>query len=61
MENPNKLKAFLADTCQTMKWLAEKLGKKSATVAKWFINTTQPAINTLAKISDLPIVFIRDF
>lgn len=32
---PNRIKAVLAETEDTGKWLSEKLGKDPATVAKW--------------------------
>lgn len=62
MENPknlNRLKAVLTDAGQTNKWLAEQLGKDPVTVSKWFTNTSQPDLQTLAKISDLLNVNIR--
>lgn len=63
MENPknlNRLKAVLADAGQTNKWLAERLGKDPVTVSKWCTNTTQPDLQTLAQISDLLQVNIRE-
>lgn len=63
MENPknlNRLKAILADAGQTNKWLAEQLGKDPVTVSKWCTNTLQPDLQTLAKISDLLNVNIRE-
>ena len=63
MENPknlNRLKAVLADAGQTNKWLAEQLGKDPVTVSKWCTNTTQPDLQTLAKISELLKVNIRE-
>lgn len=63
MENfqkPNRLKAVLADAGQTNKWLAEQLGKDPVTVSKWCTNTSQPNLQTLAKISDLLKVNIRE-
>ena len=63
MENPknlNRLKAVLADAGQTNKWLAEQLGKDPGTVSKWCTNTTQPDLQTLAKISELLKVNIRE-
>ena len=49
----NRLKADLADAGQTNKWLAEQLGKDPVTVSKWCTNTSQPDLQTLAKISEL--------
>lgn len=53
MENLNRLKAILADSGKTNKWLAELLGKDSVTISKWCTNTTQPNLLTLSKISVL--------
>ena len=60
MENLNRLKAVLADAGKTNKWLAEQLGKAPVTVSKWCTNTTQPDMYTLARISDLLNVDIRN-
>lgn len=60
MQNLNRLKAVLADSGRTNKWLAEQLGKDPVTVSKWCTNTTQPDMYTLAKISDLLNVSIRE-
>ena len=59
-QNLNRLKAVLADTGQTNKWLAEQLGKDPVTVSKWCTNTSQPNLQTLAKISELLKVNIRE-
>ena len=60
MQNLNRLKAVLADSGKTNKWLAEQLGKDPVTISKWCTNTTQPDMYTLAKISDLLNVNIRE-
>ncbi len=60
MENLNRPKAVLADSGKTNKWLAEQLGKDPMTISKWCTNTTQPDMYTLAKISDLLNVNIRE-
>ena len=60
MKNLNRLKAVLADAGKTNKWLAEQLGKDPVTVSKWCTNTTQPEMYTLAKISDLLNINIRE-
>lgn len=60
MENLNRLKAVLADSGKTNKWLAEQLGKDSVTISKWCTNTTQPDLLTLSKISELLHVNIRE-
>lgn len=59
-KNLNRIKAVLADAGQTNKWLAEQLGKDPATVSKWCTNTSQPDLQTLAKISELLNVNIRE-
>ncbi len=60
MENLNRLKAVLADSGKTNKWLAEQLGKDPVTISKWCTNTTQPDLQTLAKISELLQINIRE-
>lgn len=60
MENLNRLKAVLADSGKTNKWLAEQLGKDPVTISKWCTNTTQPDLQTLARISDLLNISIRE-
>lgn len=60
MENLNRLKAVLADSGKTNKWLAEQLGKDPVTISKWCTNTTQPDLLTLSKISVLLKVGIRE-
>ncbi len=59
-KNLNRIKAVLADAGQTNKWLAEQLGKDPVTVSKWCTNTSQPDLQTLAQISDLLQVNIRE-
>lgn len=56
----NRLKVVLTDAGQTNKWLAEQLGKDPVTVSRWCTNTSQPNLQTLAKISDLLKVNIRE-
>lgn len=60
MENLNRLKAVLADSGKTNKWLAEQLSKDPVTISKWCTNTTQPDLLTLSKISELLHVNIRE-
>lgn len=60
MENLNRLKAVLADSGKTNKWLSEQLGKDPVTISKWCTNTTQPDLQTLAKISEILQVNIRE-
>lgn len=49
----NRIKAVLAETGHTGKWLAEQLGKDPATVSKWCTNTSQPDLYTLNEISEV--------
>lgn len=60
MENQNSIKGALADAGKTGVWLAGQLGKNPVTVSKWCTNTTQPDLQTLAKISELLKVNIRE-
>ncbi len=60
MENLNRLKAVLADSGKTNKWLAEQLSKDPVTISKWCTNTVQPDLQTLSKISKLLDVDIRE-
>ena len=56
----NRIKAVLAETGHTGKWLAEQLGKDPATVSKWCTNTIQPNVETLVEIAKLLSVDIQD-
>ena len=60
MNNLNRIKGALADAGKTNKWLAEKLGKDPVTVSKWCTNTSQQDLQTLAQISDLLKLNIRE-
>lgn len=60
MENLNRIKGTLADAGKTGVWLAGQLGKDPVTVSKWCTNTTQPDLQTLAKISELLNIDIRE-
>ena len=60
MENLNRIKGALADAGKTGVWLDGQLGKDPVTVSKWCTNTTQPDLQTLAKISDLLQVSMRE-
>ena len=42
------------------KWLSEELGVNPSTVSKWCTNTSQPDMETLAKISKLLDVGVED-
>ncbi len=56
----NRIKAVLAETGHTGKWLAEQLGKDPVTVSKWCTNTSQPDLYTLNEISKLLSIDIKD-
>ena len=60
MENLNRIKGALADAGKAGVWLAGQLGKDPVTVSKWCTNTTQPDLQTLAKISEILQVNIRE-
>ena len=44
-------KIVLFEHNKTGKWLADQLGKSPCTVSKWCLNTIQPDLLTLDKIS----------
>ena len=56
----NRIKAALAETGHTGKWLAEQLGKDPVTVSKWCTNTSQPDLLALTEIADLICVNVRE-
>lgn len=60
MANLNRLKVVLVEQDRTGKWLAEQLGKSTATVSKWCQNSIQPDLQTLESISKLLNVDIRE-
>ena len=60
MEDLNRIKVVLAEKKKTGKWLAQQLGKNTATVSKWCTNTNQPDLQTLAKIASVLGVDKRD-
>ena len=60
MENLNRIKGALTDAGKTGVWLAGQLEKDPVTVSKWCTNTTQPDLQTLAKISELLKINIRE-
>jgi transcriptional regulator with XRE-family HTH domain len=53
MQDVNRLKLVLVEQKKTSKWLFEALGVNPLTVSKWCTNSSQPDIETLAKISKL--------
>ena len=56
----NRLKAALAEQGKTNRWLSEQLGITPSTVSKWCTNTSQPDMETLARISKLLNVSVVD-
>ncbi len=56
----NRIKAVLAETGHTGKWLAEQLGKDPVTISKWCTNTSQPDLYMLSRISGILKVDIKD-
>ena len=53
MQDINRLKLVLGEQKKTSKWLSEELGVNPSTVSKWCTNSSQPDIETLARISKL--------
>lgn len=53
------IKIALVKKKKTSKWLAEQLEKNPATVSKWYTNTSQSDLQTLAKIAELLNMDIR--
>jgi len=49
----NRVKVVLVEKQRTSKWLSEQLGVTPATVSKWCTNTSQPDLQTLARIAEL--------
>jgi transcriptional regulator with XRE-family HTH domain len=53
MQDENRLKLVLVEQKKTNKWLSEELGVNPSTVSKWCTNSSQPDLETLARISKL--------
>ena len=60
MQDVNRLKIVLVEQKKTSKWLSEELGVNPSTVSKWCTNSSQPDIETLAKISKLLDVSVEE-
>ena len=60
MQDVNRLKIVLVEQKKTSKWLSEALGVNPSTVSKWCTNSSQPDIETLAKISKLLDVSVEE-
>lgn len=56
----NRIKVVLVEQGRTNKWLAEKLGKNTATISRWCTNDMQPSLETLVQISDVLNVNVRE-
>lgn len=59
MKEINRLKAVLMEQKKTGKWLAENLGKDTATVSRWCNNHAQPSLETFTCIAELLNVDVR--
>jgi len=60
MQDVNRLKLVLVEQKKTSKWLSEELGVSPSTVSKWCTNSSQPDIETLAKIAKLLKVGVEE-
>ena len=60
MQDVNRLKIVLVEQKKTSKWLSEALRVNPSTVSKWCTNSSQPDIETLAKISKLLDVSVEE-
>ena len=60
MQDVNRLKIVLVEQKKTSKWLSEELGVSPSTVSKWCTNSSQPDIETLARISKLLNVGVEE-
>ena len=56
----NRLKVVLVEQGRTNKWLAEKLGKNTATVSRWCTNEMQPSLVTMIEIAEVLNIDIKD-
>ena len=59
MEKINRIKAVLAETGKTGKWLADQVDRDPATVSKWCTNSVQPGLETLLQIARILDVDVR--
>ena len=60
MQDVNRLKIVLVEQKRTSKWLSEELGVSPPTVSKWCTNSSQPDMETLARISKLLDVSVEE-
>ena len=56
----NRIKVVLVERKRTNKWLAEQLDKDPATVSKWCTNASQPGLETLLQIANVPQVDVKE-
>ena len=56
----NRIAEAINQSNRSAKELAQHLGRTEATVLKWCANTSQPRINTLARIAEYLDVDIRE-
>ena len=60
MEEINRLKVVLVEKKRTARWLSMQMGVNPSTVSKWCTNSSQPDIETLARISKLLNVGVEE-
>lgn len=60
MKEINRLKAVLIEQERTGKWLAENLGKDTATISRWCNNHAQPSVETFVRMAQLLDVDVRE-
>lgn len=56
----NRIKVVLVEKGRTNIWLAEKIGRNTATVSRWCTNEVQPSLDTLVEIAKVLDVDIKD-
>ena len=55
----NRIKIVLVENKRTAKWLADQLGKDTATESKWCTNYSQPSLETLVQVAEALDVDVR--
>lgn len=60
MEELNRIKGTFTDAGKNNIWFAVQIGRDPVTVSKWCTSTSQPDLQTLAKISNKLNVDIRE-
>lgn len=60
MNEINRIKVVLVEKNKTGRWLAEQLKVSVTTVSRWYSNSTQPDLMTLAKIASLIDVDVKE-